>query len=72
MSNCDSVSEAVDIEAFATLCPSCFRAVQLMGGFDDGVDVLRKLSAVLKNTELFRRSLKVSQEIAKLEAWIPA
>jgi hypothetical protein len=71
MNNSDSVDEAAASEAIVTLCPVCLRAVQLQGAFDDGLEVLRNLAAVL-GSELFRKSKKVAAQQARLHAWIRA
>ena len=38
--NCDGANEAINADSMVMLCPTCFRALQLLGGFDDGVAVL--------------------------------
>uniref|UniRef100_A0A7S2BYJ2 Uncharacterized protein n=1 Tax=Octactis speculum TaxID=3111310 RepID=A0A7S2BYJ2_9STRA len=49
MNNCDGVEEARTNDTFVMPCPTCFRALQLRGAFNDGTAVLQGLKDLLES-----------------------
>jgi hypothetical protein len=73
--NCsDSTGDEKKVGSFCTLCPSCMRATQLCGGFDDGTAVTCRLLELLADTERFplrtQNTRRLKRERERLEGWL--
>ena len=64
----DSAEESETAESVLMLCPTCFRALQLIGGFDDGKAVLAGLRDFLQGDLATVRS---KRELDRLNKWLP-
>ena len=68
MNNGLGVEGCETAESVLMLCPTCFRALQLIGGFDDGKAVLAGLREFLQGDSATVRS---KRELDRLNKWLP-
>ena len=66
--DCVAIEESETAESVLMLCPTCFRALQLIGGFDDGKAVLAGLREFLQGDSATVRS---KRELDRLNKWLP-